>query len=248
MINSKLKECYMCGKVTKLCKAHIVPLWCYSRHDNETYRAIGDSIDYPKKAPMGAYSTEILCSCCDNNILGKLYDCKSKLIFDSIINHCDRHKSDTTFEVPLPADDIKVIIKFALSILWRADIDPNNAIGGQVSLGKYRDIIKEIITEKSNLDNRTQVFIAKYDYSEGTKFDKRVAINKLISKKKKYTHYIIDFKGFSINIKVSNSQLEPNYKQLILDPNANKIKIMSLDFYNSPAYRATKDLVQKYKK
>lgn len=250
-MGKEIKECMWCGEVKKLCDAHIVPRWCYDLK-SENYKIIGENIKRPIRSQNGDYNQGILCRECDNTYIGKPFDDKSKIIFDKIIKAYDENnefiKNNNYFNVKLISNEIDVLIKFALSILWRADLSKNRPLGAQVALGPYNEIIKKILQGDETVDNRFQVIITKYIYDNTINFESTVTVNKIVQKKKRYTEYMINFKGYSMNVKISNTPYESTFKYMTLIPDKGSINIACRNFENTPLYRMKVEESQKYKK
>src|SRR5690606_22525991 len=79
--------CQHCRQKKKLCKAHILPEWCYRRLyptgkiEGESLIAISPGLNYTQKMRKGSYDNTILCADCDNTF--SEYENYAKKVMDS---------------------------------------------------------------------------------------------------------------------------------------------------------------------
>ena len=73
MTKAVVGKCKFCGQEKKLIKAHIIPKKFYLNIKNDRFSYINVETMECKHTQMGAYDQNILCTECDNHILGE-YD------------------------------------------------------------------------------------------------------------------------------------------------------------------------------
>ena len=156
-------KCRLCLKEKKLIKAHIIPEFMYSGMKAEDDKNIFFEVTYdldtnkskPKKVQTGEFDKNILCSDCDNRILGSNYErYAQKSMYGKGINPeiapiCKNYKNPNDgaeYSICTNIDYGKMKL-FLLSILWRASIT-DRKLFKEVSLGKkHEEIIRKMLYE-----------------------------------------------------------------------------------------------------
>ena len=168
--------CKLCGKNAKLLKkSHVIPDFMYRGIPDELNRMIvaelNSSNSKPKFQQSGYYDKYVLCSKCDNEVIGKLERYVAMLLFGG------KSFKVPIFENAISPDGVKsVIIKDVnyrslklciLSILWRAHIS-NNKFFKKVDIGKNeKQIRKMLLTNDPKSENDFKISIVAIRNSEG---------------------------------------------------------------------------------
>lgn len=159
---TKVGICQCCKEERELIKAHIVPRCFYL-----DYKEVGGykSVDFSngkwKQQQCGVYDNEILCSTCDNEILGKLDNEARKILFEEFKKYPEK-SSNTGIIYHLKTGDFNydLLRKFFISIIWRASISNLNDFK-YVDLGKYEKIALQNIKGERFDDNLFKCLVFK---------------------------------------------------------------------------------------
>lgn len=161
--NSKIGKCNLCGEQKKLIKAHILPKFLFK----EQFITLNKSSPYPKKAPIGTYDSNILCSDCDNKI-GKFDNVAYSILFNNFEIDSKASSEKILLGFCLEnKDDYRNIDLFFLSILWKASIS-SQIHSNKSILGPYQDYAKEAILNKKFDYHQHFIIIIRYyiDFKE----------------------------------------------------------------------------------
>jgi hypothetical protein len=168
--------CKLCGKTAKLLsKSHVIPNFMYSGIQDELNRmVIADlnSLDAkPKFKQTGYFDKYILCSKCDNELIGKLERYVALVLFGG------RSTENLAFENVVGPDGIKSIIiknidyeKFKLcllSILWRAHISPNKFFKSVDLKDNAEPIRQMLLNNDAKDDSEYKISIVAVGNQEG---------------------------------------------------------------------------------
>ncbi|MCZ8168836.1 hypothetical protein [Flavobacterium sp.] len=132
-----------------------------------------------KKKQIEDYDSEILCSECDNGIIGSIYESYAKNVIygkdlkNEIGPQCDNYISDDGTEYMLCTNiDYKKLKLFLLSLLWRASITKQHPFE-DVSIGtKHEERIRKLILNGiSTAENEYPILISSFANTK-TKFEK----------------------------------------------------------------------------
>jgi hypothetical protein len=146
----KIMECKLCGNETKLLrKSHIIPDFMYQDLFDEKHRIheVVVNKEYPLKSKMrqsGVYDKNILCSNCDNKIIGSLESYASYALYDGIELTVEHSTDNLRKYINVKGLNYSKFKLFLLSILWRASIS-NLPVFQYVNLGKHEQIIRDKI-------------------------------------------------------------------------------------------------------
>ncbi len=142
--------CQLCLKEKELCKkSHIIPDFMYKEiyDDKHTiYKVDFEKYGKSSKVQSGEYESNILCSDCDNNIIGKLETYGSWVLYgpkNNLPKRNEKNQHSVTFSVCRGVDYTKFKL-FLLSILWRASISSNQFFE-YISLGPHEETIRQMI-------------------------------------------------------------------------------------------------------
>lgn len=164
-------KCRLCQKdFSRLIKSHIIPDFLYKDlYDEKHFLAFVElaSLKRKKLLPSGFYDTQILCSRCDNEIIGRLETYANTVLFYNEGNF-DRNLKATKLKDPsgnsylqIRNIDYNKFKLFLLSILWKSSIT-NHPIFNYVQLGKHEERIREMLfnnDSKSETDYPVGIFI-----------------------------------------------------------------------------------------
>ena len=81
MAKSKIELCKFCGQEKQLIKAHIIPKKFYLGLKEDRFLLMNSREGTCKFQQMGGYDSNILCSDCDNHILGEFDKEGYKVLF-----------------------------------------------------------------------------------------------------------------------------------------------------------------------
>ncbi|MEI2760117.1 MAG: hypothetical protein V9G42_11865 [Bacteroidia bacterium] len=155
-----MEKCKLCLQEKQLiAKSHIIPDFMYEElyDDNHKIRVVPAS-EFGKVKPRikmpssGEYEGGLLCSDCDNKLLGGYENYARKAIYggalrDSECPECDNFKSQdgVKFTLCKKINYHKFKI-FLLSVLWRASIS-KRALFDQINLGPHEEVLRKMIYE-----------------------------------------------------------------------------------------------------
>lgn len=156
--------CKLCNNEKKLIKAHIIPEFLYKDMKdakNTFYEMTYSFEDKPsktKKVQTGVFDKNILCSDCDNNILG----CYDKYAKESIYGKIKLDKAPRCDNFKNPNDGLEYTIcknidyrlkkNFLLSMLWRSSIT-SQPLFENVELGaKHEERLREILLNNLEIE------------------------------------------------------------------------------------------------
>ena len=139
-----------CNKKKLLKKSHIIPEFMYQDLFDEKHRIFEvllktDSLPQCKTRQSGAYDKYILCSNCDNKVLGSLERYASLALYGGIeltIESGSNH--NTSRYINVKGIDYQKLKLFLLSVLWRASIS-RLPIFKKVKLGVHENILRDKI-------------------------------------------------------------------------------------------------------
>jgi len=151
--------CKLCGLENNLVDSHIIPGFMYKYLFDQKHQIfLTSSKDFKngelknKKRNTGVYDGEILCSTCDNEVIGQYETYASKIIYGENISlkiapvvnayHNGRGEQWSVCS----NIDYKKFKLFLLSILWRASITKRD-IFKEVNIGRHEEIIRKMIWE-----------------------------------------------------------------------------------------------------
>ncbi|KIA95618.1 hypothetical protein B8T70_04905 [Flavobacterium sp. AJR] len=158
--------CKLCKKDKKLIDAHIIPKFMFKgmKDENNSFYEVVYNLDEnktaTKKTQKEDFDKNILCSDCDNGILGAFYESYAvKSLYgtdltEDISPKCENYiNPDDGAEYSICKNiDYKKMKLFLLSILWRASIT-NRPLFKEISLGKkHEERIRKIIYEGIDID------------------------------------------------------------------------------------------------
>lgn len=134
-------ECFYCNEIETLCDAHIVPKSFFGDFNEKNYLEISTQSERTKRSRIGPYDQGILCKKCDQ-IIG-IYDGYAKTL---LVDKIDAYKQAflPCYLIPKAEFDFIKLKKFFISLIWRACIS-SNPVFCRVSLGKYREIARQIL-------------------------------------------------------------------------------------------------------
>ncbi|WP_373503108.1 hypothetical protein [Aestuariivirga sp.] len=157
-------KCNYCGENKKLIDSHLIPKCMYSMLEDGPLAVVNLSVPHPpKKSHIGIYDDGILCEDCDG-LLGVLdqYVCerfkKNKLnvVTAQLDDGWAVDESGNSLCFELPDIDPQRLVKFVLSVLWRAHLS-SRPEAKVVKLGPHADRILAILKQ--------DVSIEKHPYS-----------------------------------------------------------------------------------
>lgn len=154
-------QCKYCGKEKELIGAHVLPKHFYYNFKNEKYSAIGKQIEDKIHCQNGFKDYGILCSKCDNEILGE-YDKEAYRLLRNIETNKEKsvYLGASVYHYTQNEFDYKKIRKFFIALLWKASISKSEYMK-TVDLGKYEDIALKLLKDEYNNDNLFKVVLLK---------------------------------------------------------------------------------------
>ncbi len=142
--------CSLCLKEKELVKkSHIIPDFMYKDLFDDKHRlyeaSVKDREIKSKTIQSGGYEGDILCSECDNKVLGQLERYASMILYGDVSKviqtQVNEHGITCTFCKEIDYTKFKL---FLLSLLWRASISKLKMFKN-VSLGPHEGIIRNMI-------------------------------------------------------------------------------------------------------
>ncbi len=152
--------CKLCLQEKKLIgKSHIIPKFMYKDLFDEKHFIHSlnlDTLEPNKKLPDGIYERNILCSNCDNVVLGRLENYASKIIYGSNGGLAQNEYPKFEYRKSINENELKSILisnidytkfkLFLLSILLRAHFSKHDFFR-EIDLGIYADKIRKMILD-----------------------------------------------------------------------------------------------------
>jgi len=151
--------CKLCNKEKQLIKqSHIFPDFLYKYLDREENNSMYqfNSKNKPNKIETGVFEKYILCSTCDNELLGKLEGYAYNNFFSKIL--------ESNEQITHLSLDYKKIKLFFLSLLWRASLS-NKSLFDNVKLNQEQEeFLRKLIYEDTTIsDNEFTIVAYKCD-------------------------------------------------------------------------------------
>lgn len=196
MEESKNSVCKFCGQEKKLIGAHIIPKHFYLNYKNEDYKLLDPFNCKCNAQQSGAKDKTILCSDCDNKIIGKFDDEGYKVLLQKIPQNLVYQDFYQKIYALKPEEyDYENLRKFFISILWRASISQLKEFK-EINLGPYEDKALEILKDEKIYDKLFKILILKEPQNDDTNFLLTIIQKKIGS----YYLYNIVMAGYSILI------------------------------------------------
>ncbi|SEW57448.1 hypothetical protein [Chitinophaga arvensicola] len=146
------KKCQLCGKTTKLIKAHIIPRYFDKplRDNNGAIMLAHFDNDEQSRLTPSPFDKNILCEKCDNDRLGKLDKYAAEFLVQNLHPRIRRPKQifgrDEIIEHKIADVDYKMLKLFLLSVLWRSHVT-SLPFFDKVDIGEHAESIKKMILE-----------------------------------------------------------------------------------------------------
>lgn len=164
MIDKNIMTCKFCGQDKRLIKAHIIPKAFFIRlRDGQDPPMMLQNKDgqYPKRAPIGVYDSNILCGDCESRFGD--WDNYAQSILSGELKYsstiCD---NDTVIAWIIDTYKYDLLKLFFISLLWRASVSIQKFYS-KINLGPYEDIAKQFIEECiPGSPNEFSVFLARF--------------------------------------------------------------------------------------
>jgi len=240
-----VNKCHYCGQMKELCEAHIIPYWT-ARYIKK--KAMGKPLklantneDYVKNSQKGIYDEEILCANCDN-ILGE-FDGYAKTVF--LDTNPSRHGAVKAWI--FNGVDKEKIIKFFLSVAWRASIS-NLTEFDNFKLGRYEDQIKEYIKGNVEKLSEIQMFIIKYESGDNPDLANNLVLGPYSPKLDKINYAVISLPdSYQAYIKVDKRPLQDCFKLMEIKEGVGDMVVMSGGNYQeSRSYQDVLKIVKHF--
>lgn len=209
-----MKKCRLCNiEQTLIKKSHIYPDFLYKDLYDKNHKIIKISTEeIIKKNPKisrpasGVYEGGLLCSDCENRIIGGKYESYLADILSSKNRDvkCNKGKSAEIKTLTVQNLDYERFKNFFLSILFRGDICTFEEFE-DINLGPYNEKIRKIVYENLTTDDlEFQLNILKFD--KNSEFDQLI-VQPFKSKLETETCYSFLLRGFFIiiNFKENNT-------------------------------------------
>jgi hypothetical protein len=155
----------MCGSVTKLIRAHIIPRALYKpilKESDYALEATNRPEYYNRKLPVGIYDAKILCETCER--LFSPFDCyANELLLEHDWSTATGFPKDKPQALLLKNHDYHNLKLFFMSVVWRASVS-SQPFFGRVEVGPHEERLREHI--RNNDSGGPQDFgalIAKFD-------------------------------------------------------------------------------------
>ena len=194
--------CKLCGYEKDLVDSHIIPDFMYRYLFDDKHKLILSTSDDFKKSDSkikkrntGDYDNTILCSTCDNEVIGQYETYASKVIYGENISPTiapvvkNHYNAIGTEWSSVSNIDYKKFKLFLLSILWRASITKRDMFKN-VNIDRHEDILKKMIWTSDpgeEGDYPIILFTANHDKNVPKDFIMQPRTEKL------YGHHIVTF-------------------------------------------------------
>jgi len=215
-------KCNLCLKETVLIKkSHIIPDFMYNGIYDEDHFIYKLDLIKPEKSgknPTGVYDKHILCSNCDNKVIGTFESYASKLLFGGKMKMDEMPLFETIAPETMMVKNINYakFKLFLLSILWRSHVSSNKFFS-QIDLGPYAEIIRKMIVDSDPGDEEQFETCIIY-YNEKALPSKSIVTPRKI-KYNGNTSYHFLINHMSIWFNISNQSKLELFKHSGLKPN-----------------------------
>jgi hypothetical protein len=161
--------CRLCGREGELVDSHIYPHWFIKDHlqpENGVPFVISSTPgSFPKRAPKG-FSEDLLCSDCDNRVIGSL-ETKASEVYRSM----KAWFSETTFipnwEFRVPLRRGEDVFLFSLSLVFRAMVSANSFFRLLKDCPNCHEVASKIGTEILERNfNRQMLMVFRRDMTD----------------------------------------------------------------------------------
>ncbi len=140
--------CKLCRQRTDLIEAHNIPAGYFRRmpSDQGPARVLkNNSEEFPKRAPVGIYDRNILCSTCEPRF-GPWDTHAQEILTDDIHNGTVRKIGDKIVGFEIQEYDYNLLKLFFISLAWRASVS-TQPFYRRVSLGPFEERARQLILE-----------------------------------------------------------------------------------------------------
>ena len=158
-------KCRLCQQRTDLIEAHIVPAGFFRRipSDHGPARILANnSEEFPKRAPVGVYDRNILCSLCEARF-GPWDQHAQEVLTDDIHNGVVRKVGDKIVGYEIQEYDYKLLKLFFISLAWRASVS-THPFYRRISLGPFEESARQLILkDQPGTEADFGVTLARFD-------------------------------------------------------------------------------------
>lgn len=211
--------CKWCNEDKKLINAHIYPRYFYEKSGYLVSRK-----EYPERSRIGVYDPRILCDICDNHVFGVLDQYAKDVLMDNNGVHFTIFPPQKASD---PNGDIKIgllddengrknIIRFFISVLWRAHVSSRNEFA-KVDLGKCEKIARQAISNP-NFDF-SKVFAISIFYLKSLKQKTNIMPDRV--RIKGINFYILTMGNYKIYIKCDSQSYLKETRPLVVSAKTN---------------------------
>ncbi len=153
--------CKYCLKQKQLIGAHILPKKFYTGYEKSGYGLLNSKGYTRKKYQSGVIDNNILCSDCDNTILGE-YDKEAyRLLLNIEAKNIRTKWQDFDAYIYNQTEfNYEKLRKFFIAFLWKASISKLECMN-MVDLGPYETIALKLLKDEMKNDNLFKIIIAK---------------------------------------------------------------------------------------
>lgn len=193
------------------------------------------------RSNMGDYDPEILCKECDT-IIEPYDDYGKKVLLDDNSNLVPHFKDGELLGWELTGFNSTRLKLFFLSVLWRASISSRHFFR-RVSLGKYEEILREIIW--FGTDDKNKVFgcvLSKFLPADISNVEKSILDPDNFQMEDR-NYYRLYLGGYTAWIRVDDRGPTQTFKNLEISENTS-LKIVSRSFHNSKEFQLLAKSVQ----
>lgn len=177
-------DCRYCGKETNLVNAHVIPEGFFRRLRNgqDPPRLLTNKAnEYPKKAPVGVYDTNILCEKCEP-LFGDWDNYAQQFLTEQRPPGEVIYSEGQRVAYKVQKYDYAKLKLFFLSLIWRASVS-EHPFYNRIKLGPFEKAAKDLIERcEPGSEHEFGVTLAKFDHPLGTAIlnphpEKREGIN-----------------------------------------------------------------------
>lgn len=231
--------CKFCGKTKSLIRAHVIPKAFYIGGNKYVLKDLREG--ETKRRNSGTYDTNILCSDCDNHVLGIYDNYAAELLLREYTKHIEQQNEDfTIYHFKENEFDYNAIRAFIVSILWRASVS-NLRECEDVFLGKYENIAKEIIKSENQHCGLFKMFFFKISDNntliKNVFYFEKVRIEDNICYRIRIKHYLV--------FVFVNGKIEDNIMEMMF--NKKDFYIMESKQNDSFEYNKLHNLAKQFK-
>lgn len=230
--------CKLCRQNRKLIDAHIIPRSFFDQLDDDSGPiriGTGKPGVYPKRSPMGAYDSRLVCESCEA-LFSPWDDYANRLLLAPYLEAAYLVINGEKIAYRFDSVDYQKLKMFFISLLWRASASKHYFFDG-VKLGPFQDLAGQMIVSNDPGDPQTfSVVLSRFEHPTAV-----VMLNPDLTKFGDVNFYRFYLAGYVALVKVDKRKLPEAFEGLELAPDRSLIVLLR-DFRSSKELPVLKKL------